>query len=316
LDISIVIVNYNSLDFIKRCLKSIDCDAKEKGPDCEILVVDNNSDDGSVEYLKRLSKGKDRLHLIENKSNPGFSKASNTGVLKAKGKYLLFLNPDTELISGNLNDLINFYNEKEKSEKVGVVGAKTLNPNGTLQYSPRSFPTLARQFYESYFLYRIFKKSRIFGAYFLSRWDHGRIREVDWLTGSFMFIKKDYFFQAGMFDEDYFMFSEDTDLCLKLHRKNFKNYFFPGVVIKHSDSGIASRNQAAREAGIWKSRRLYFKKNYSRMHAVLLSLIYQAGILNRILLFSILTVFRPGGENRPRLFSYFKGFKLYYRKLI
>ncbi len=316
MDVSIIIVSYNSIDFIKGCIKSIEKSLDEKGPVYEILVVDNNSDDGSVEYLSGISRENERLNLIANKSNAGFSAASNKGALEARGKYLLFLNPDTGFISGNLNDLINFYNEKEKSEKVGVVGAKILNTDGTLQYTPRSFPTLARQFYESYFLYRIFKKSRIFGSYFLSWWDHSSIKEVDWLSGSFLFVKKDYFLQAGMFCEDYFMFSEDTEICLKLYRQNFKNYYFPGLVIEHYDSGVASRNLALREARILRSRRLYFKRNYSIIHAIIESALYQTGILNRIVLFSILSIFKSGEENRGRLSSYLKALKLYYRNQV
>ncbi len=138
---------------------------------------------------------------------------------------------------------------------------------------------------------------------------------MDWLTGSFMFIKKERFLRAGMFDEDYFMYSEDTGLCFRLHRKGFKNYYFPDMVIEHADSGIASRNAAVREAGILKSRRLYFKKNYTMAHAVALSLLYQAGILNRILLFWVLSVFNPRSGYRGRVISYFKAIRIYYRKL-
>jgi len=315
LDISIIIVNYNSLDFIKKCIKSIKGNIDKDGLDYEILIVDNNSDDGSVDYLKEKSKGSGRFCLIANKSNAGFSRASNAGALKAKGRYLLFLNPDARFLSGSLKDLINFYERKDKNGKAGVVGVKILNFNGTLQYSPRSFPTLSRQFYESYFLYRIFKKSRVFGSYFLSWWDHDNATEVDWLTGSFMFIKKDYFLKEGMFDRDYFMYSEDADLCLRLNRENFKNYYFPDMVIEHADSGIASRDMAVREAGIWGSRRLYFKKNYSMAHAIVLSLLYQAGILNRILLFLILSVFKSGSGSKDRMVSFFKAIRIYYRNL-
>jgi GT2 family glycosyltransferase len=108
------------------------------------------------------------------------------------------------------------------------------------------------------------------------------------------------------------MYSEDTGLCLKLYRKNFRNYYYPGFIIEHSDSGIASRDLAVREVEIWKSRRLYFKKNYSAVHAGALSLLYLAGILNRILLFAVLSIFKPGGKNRARLSAYFKVFKLYF----
>ncbi|HEY4695930.1 MAG TPA: glycosyltransferase family 2 protein [Candidatus Hydromicrobium sp.] len=312
MDISIIIVNYNSLDFVKKCTSSIREHTDKNGITYEILVVDNDSNDGSVEYLKEQSRENDNFYLITNKKNLGFSRASNIGASRAKGQYLLFLNPDTRFIRGSLADLINFYDRKDKTRRVGIVGAKILNPDGSVQFSARSFPTLARQFYESYFLYRIFRRSRIFGSYFLSWWDYGSQREVDWLTGSFMFIRKDYFIRAGMFDEDYFMYSEDSDLCLRLHRKNFRNYYYPGFVIEHSDSGIASRNIAVREAGIWKSRRLYFKKNYSIIHARYLSLLYLAGIFNRILLFTILSVFKPGSISRSRLSAYFKVFGLYF----
>src|SRR4030042_5826664 len=328
MDISIIIVNYNSLDFIMGCIKSIEGPINESGVDCEVLIVDNNSGDGSVGYIKEKNKRNGRFSLITNSSNLGFSRASNIGAREAGGRYLLFLNPDTRIISGRLKDLIDFYTEKDNGEKgnggkdkkdkngkIGVAGAKILNTDGTLQLSPRSFPTLARQFYESYFLHRIFKKSRIFGSYFLSWWDHRSVREVDWLTGSFMFIRKDYFLKAGMFDEDYFMYSEDADLCLKLHKMNFTNYYFPGFVIEHSDSGIASKDPAVREAGIWRSRRLYFKKNYSRAHAVALSLLYLAGVLNRIFIFTVLSIFKPGSKNKTRLASYIKVFGLYYKNL-
>ncbi len=313
MDISIIIVNYNSLDFIKKCIKSIEDHVRGDKLNYQILVVDNNSSDGSIEYLRERDKKNGRFHLISNQSNLGFSRASNLGAIKAGGEYLLFLNPDTRFVSGNLKDLIDFYCQKDKSEKAGIVGAKILNPDGTLQLSARSFPTLARQFYESYFLYRIFKKNRILSSYFLSWWDHNHRREVDWLAGSFMFIKKDYFLEAGMFDEDYFMYSEDTDLCFKLHKKNFRNYYFSDFVIEHSDSGIASRDIAARETGIWKSRRLYFKKNYSLAHAVVLSLLYLAEILNRILVFMILSLLKPRSGYKNKLMSYFKTLKLYYR---
>lgn len=312
MDISIIIVSYNSLDFIKNCISSIVEHVGDNSISFEMLIVDNDSDDESVEYLKGQVRKNDSINLIINNKNMGFSKASNIGASGAKGEYLLFLNPDTRFLRGNMADLIDFYNKKEKTGRIGVIGAKALNPDGTLQLSARSFPTLARQFYESYFLSGLFKRSRVFGSYFLTWWDHTREMKVDWLSGSFMFIKKDNFIKAGMFDEDYFMYSEDTDFCLRLHRKGFDNYYYPGFIIEHSDSGIASKDMAVREAGIWKSRRLYFKKNYSTIHAVILSFFYLAGIINRILLFAVLAMFKPGSINKSRLKAYFKVFGLYF----
>ncbi len=312
MDISIIIVSYNSLDFIKKCISSIGEHVGDSSITFEILVVDNDSDDGSVEYLEDQVRKNDNINLIINRKNLGFSKASNIGAIGAKGEYLLFLNPDARFLGGNLADLIDFYNKKEKTGRIGIIGVKALNPDGTLQLSARSFPTLARQFYESYFLYRIFKRSRVFGSYFLTWWDYAREMKVDWFSGSFMFIRKDHFSRVNMFDEDYFMYSEDTDLCLRLHRKGFDNYYYPGFIIEHSESGIASKDMAVREAGIWKSRRLYFKKNHSTVHAMLLSFLYLAGIINRILLFVVLAVFKPRSMSKLRLKAYFKVFGLYF----
>jgi len=313
IDISIITVNYNSLNYIKSCVDSINPFLYSKDPPfCEMIIVDNGSSDESADYIKGLAKQYGNIYLTGESKNLGFCKACNIGASKANGKFLLFLNPDTRFISGSAEEVIKFYDEKSKGSKVGVIGAKLVNPDGTIQYSCRSFPTLARQFYESYFLYRLFKNSSVFGAYFLSWWNHGSARGVDWLSGAFMFIKREDFERTGGFDEDYFMYSEDSDLCFRLHKNGYKNYYFPFFVVEHADSGIASKNNALREAGIWKSRRLYFKKNYSLFHAEILSFLYFLGVINRVVVFTVLSIFTAKKQNRKRLQTYLKTLKLYF----
>lgn len=313
IDISIITVNYNSLNYIKSCVDSISSSLCSKGPAfCELIIVDNGSSDGSADYIERLTEQYGNIYLTGESKNLGFCKACNLGASKANGKFLLFLNPDTKFISGSTEEVIRFYDKKSKDSKVGVIGAKLVNPDGTIQYSCRSFPTLARQFYESYFLYRLFKNSPVFGAYFLSWWDHNSAREVDWLSGAFMFMKREDFDRTGGFDEDYFMYSEDSDLCFRLCKNGYRNYYFPFFVVEHADGGIASINNALREACVWKSRRLYFKKNYSSFHAVLLSFIYFLGVINRIIIFTILSIFTTKKQNRKRLQTYLKTLKLYF----
>ncbi len=282
MDLSIIIVNYNSLNFIKPCLKSLE---KIEGLSWEALIFDNGSKDGSIDYLNSISKSKKNFKLFNAKKNLGFSLASNLAANEARGDFLLFLNPDTELIGGNIKDLINFYNSKEN---IGLIGPKLVNPDGSLQYSCRSFPTIGRQFYESYFLHRCFKDSKIFGSYFLSWWDHSHVSEVDWLSGAFLLILKKTFAKSGGFDSRFFMYSEDTDLALKLKRKGYKNYYCPFFEARHQDSGIASRNEAKKIAGIWESRIIYFKKNYSKFLGFSLSILIFLGILNRIIVSLIL----------------------------
>ncbi|MCL5070227.1 MAG: glycosyltransferase, partial [Actinobacteria bacterium] len=180
-----------------------------------------------------------------------------------------------------------------------------------------NFPTLARQFYESYFLYKVFSRSKIFGSYFLSYWDHENIRKVDWLSGAFMLIKKEVFEKIGGFDEDYFMYSEDADICLRLSRAGFKNYYFSQYSIKHNDGAVASDNKALRNSQIWKSRRLYFLKNYSLSHALLESCLFFLGVMNRLLVFSIISIFKFKNRiYKDRISCETRTFRLYFSRKI
>ena len=271
-DLSIIIVNYNGTGFIEECFASI-LDIFGTGHSSlsyEVIVVDNASRDESPDYIDQFCKKYAYFQMIINTGNIGFGAASNKGAAISEGKFLLFLNPDCKLLEGGIDRVIRYY---EEAENAGAIGVKILDRDGSLQLSCRAFPGIASQFYESYFLYRIFKESNIFGSYFMTWWDHQTVREVDWLSGSFILIKKQIFKEIGGFDSDYFMYSEDTDLCRRLYHEGFKNYYYPGYLIEHADGGIASRDMALREAEVWKSRRLYFIKNYSRLYSSLFSFI-------------------------------------------
>ncbi|MCL6087038.1 MAG: glycosyltransferase [Actinobacteria bacterium] len=326
-DISFVIVNYNSLAYIRDLLKSffdVFGSIKIKNslkrdfsqpdfPEWEIIIFDNGSVDGSIQFIEEETCKHKSIMLVKSKTNAGFCRGSNEGAKKAAGRYLVFLNPDTKIIDSRIENLINFVCQREKNnERVGVVGVKTINADESLQYTCRSFPTIARQFFESYFLFKIFKKSKLFGSYFMTWWDHQSSMEVDWLTGSFIFIKKEVFHLIGGFDEDYFMYSEDTDLCLRLNRKGYKNYYFSDYKIMHLDSAVASRNMAARELGIWRSRRLYFKKNYSELSARIVSTLYFFGILNRLFLYLILYIFTFNKSLKTKINLYARTLKPYF----
>ncbi len=285
MDLSIIIVNYNSRSYMETCAGSIK--NMGSGLGWEAIVVDNGSTDNSMEYLKHLASRNTAFKIIDMGENTGFAYASNRGAEQARGKFLLFLNPDTELVDTNMFKLVDFYYQKSKSGKVGAIGAKLLNPDGSLQHNARSFPSLARQFLESYFLYRI-KAVPFFSSYFLGWWDHQSVRRVDWLSGAFLFMHRDAFFDAGCFDERFFIYSEDTDLCLSLVRKGYRNYYFPFFAARHADGGIAARNMGLRLARVWAGRTAYFKKNYSTFYARTASLLYFLGLANRLLLFALL----------------------------
>jgi GT2 family glycosyltransferase len=283
----------------------------------EAIVVDNNSTDGSIDYFKNLQSQFVNFSFTTSSQNNGFAKACNMGAGSASGEFLLFLNPDTVFIETGIKKILDFFSSRNEVEKIGIVGAKLLNPDNSIQYSCRSFPTLARQFYESYFLYRVFPRSKIFGSYFLSGWDHENVRIADWLSGAFMLIKKEVFERMGGFDEGYFMYSEDADICLKLSRAGFKNYYFSQYSIRHDDGAVASGNKALRNCQIWRSRRLYFLKNYSLTHALLASYLFFLGVINRLLVFSIIAVFKPGSRiYKERVSNELRTLKLYFNSKV
>ena len=317
MELSIIIVNFNSLTFIRKCLESMFSMLEIKDFKWEVVVVDNNSSDGSIDYLKNLQSQFDNFSFTTSSQNNGFAKASNIGAGNALGEFLLLLNPDTEFIETGMQKVLDFFNSKNEVEKIGIIGAKLLNPDNSIQYSCRSFPTLARQFYESFFLYRIFSRSKIFGSYFLSGWKHESIRKVDWLSGAFMLIKKEVFKRIGGFDEDYFMYSEDADICLRLSRAGFKNYYFSQYSIRHDDGAVASSNKALRNSQIWRSRKLYFLKNYSLRHALLESYLFFLGVINRLLVFSLILVFKPKNRiYKERVSNELRTLKLYFSRKV
>jgi N-acetylglucosaminyl-diphospho-decaprenol L-rhamnosyltransferase len=309
-DISIVIVNYNGTGFIEDCLESI---SRGFGPEgnisYEAIIVDNASTDNSREYIEDFCRENSSFKLIKNTVNQGFGAASNKGAEKAVGEFLLFLNPDCRIIDRDIGGAVDFYRE---AGDAGVLGVKVLGKEGELQLSPRAFPTLARQFYESYFCSRFLSSSRIFGSYFMTWWDHSSPRQADWLSGSFMLLENSLFKDAGGFDQDYFMYSEDTALCLELVRMGYKNYYYPHYAVEHADAGIASRDKASREAQVWKSRRIYFRKNHSAAHAAAFGLIYAAGMINRIIIFGAGSIFSRSA--RIRAASYLRAIYIYYCK--
>ena len=323
-DLSIIIINYNGLKFIDRCIESIfSYMAPPAGSGInpsliypEIIIVDNASTDGSAGFIEnKIKTYGDKLKLIKCSKNLGFSKASNTGAKSAKGRFLLFLNPDTEIIQHGIEKVIEFYKTISCSPKAGAVGVKTINEDGSIQYSCRSFPTIARQLYESFFLYRLFAKNRVFGSYFMTYFDHKNTREVDWVSGSFMLIEKDIFYGVGGFDEDYFIYSEDTQICLDFSRKGFKNYYYAEYCIRHNDAGIASADMAMRNLHIWHSRRLYFKKNYTNAHAKAFSIIYFFHIFLRMLIFYLIYATRFNNKSlRKTARDYKKTLKLFFKK--
>ncbi|HMT12732.1 MAG TPA: glycosyltransferase family 2 protein, partial [Ignavibacteria bacterium] len=199
MDISVIIVNYNVKELLGQCINSIVSAAGRLS--VETIVVDNNSFDGSVEYLREKFGGLKQLKIIDSPVNLGFAKANNLGAKEASGEYLLILNPDTILQEDTLEKSLEFY---KNTKQIGALTCKLILPNGKLDLAcRRSFPTPSVAVCRILGLSKIFPKSRIFGKYNLTYLDENDTYEVDAIVGAFMLIKKSIYDEVRGFDEDY-----------------------------------------------------------------------------------------------------------------
>lgn len=238
-DLSIIIVNYNAKDYLKKCIDSI-FESTLKNP--EVIVVDNASKDGSVveikNYIKKISnKRACSLVLLENKNNVGFSKANNQGIKESSGRFVLFLNPDTSVYPKTLDYMLSFM-EKEKS--AGAATCKVLLPNGEIDdASHRGNPTPWNAFCFFSGLEKLMPRSNFFGGYHMGWEDLSKTHEINACAGAFMLVRREAGEEAGWWDEDYFFYGEDLDFCLELQKKGWKIFYVPRVSILHY-KGISS----------------------------------------------------------------------------
>lgn len=228
-DVSIIIVSYNTKDFVINCIKSIMETTKKFS--YEIIVVDNASLDNSVEAVKSVFKNKSIVKIIKNKDNYGFSKANNVGLRESFGRYILFLNPDTIVYKNTLDGMIDFM---DKNPKAGASTCFLRMPNGKLDdASHRGFPTPLNSFFYFLGLSKLFPKIKFFSGYNLSYLDFSKTHEIDALAGAFMLVRKEAGKEVGWWDEDYFWYGEDIDFCYNLKEKGWRIYFVPKFEILH-----------------------------------------------------------------------------------
>ena len=278
MDLSIVIVSWNTREILKQCLASIF--RHPPAGTFEVWVVDNASTDGSVPMVKANFPA---VRLIENRENIGFAPANNRAIRAGDGEYVLLLNPDTEVFAGTFDALLNFLRAHPDT---GAVGPKTLNPDGSLQTSSYPFPTLSRE------LWRLLHLDKIapYGSYRMTEWA-ARPREVDALLGACMLFPRRVLDEVGLFDESYFMYTEEIDLCYRVRQSGRKLFWVPEASIVHY--GGQSTRQVAAEMflQLYKSKLQFFRKHYGTTAGFLYKLILFFTALPRLLL-----IF--GGERR------------------
>lgn len=284
IDLSIIIVSYNTKEFLRECIDSIK--GTSRGFDYEIIVVDNASSDNSLEMLK--IKFPDVI-VIKSKNNIGFSKANNLGVKKSRGRYVLFLNPDTVIYKNSLFGIVKFMDEHKEA---GAATCKLLMPDGRLDDAiHRGFPNPWNSF--SYFsgFSKLFPSSKLFGGYNLGWMDLSKTHEIDACAGAFMMVRRQAGEKIGWWDEDYFFYGEDLEFCFKLKEIGWKIYFVPSVSalhykgvsggIKKNSKKITTANlETKKRATNWRfsAMKIFYRKHYQNKYPFILNWLVILGI--------------------------------------
>lgn len=258
--LSISIVNWNTRDRLKDCLKSIYNNANSVT--FETIVVDNNSGDDSSEMVRTMFP---QVRLLENAENIGFGRANNQAIRASNGQYVLILNPDTLLSPGCLDSLVSLLAERTD---VGAVGPKILNPDGSIQLTCiRNMPTVLTEFVEAAHLVGRFPRNRIVGHHYMTYCDRNVAREVDLLSGCCLMAKKAVLEAVGSFDEAFFIFGEDMDLCYSIRKAGWKLWYLPSAEVIHFWG--ESTKQIPREQVFHRqqAKYLFFRKHFGARKA-------------------------------------------------
>lgn len=267
--LSIIIVTYNSRSLIEQCLVSVD--KAIVGLDAEIIIVDNNSIDGSREYLPSKFPG---LKFVFNIENPGFAKACNQGSKISSGDYFLFLNPDTILSETCLIESITFL---KTHPDAGAVGVRMLDEKGKfLKESKRGLPSPSASFYKLFGLTAIFPGSKKIAKYYQGHLPENENNPVEVLSGAFIMIKRSVFEKVNGFDERFFMYGEDIDISLRIIKLGFKNYYLGKITITHLKGGSTTYNYKYVN-DFYGAMKLFVKKHYNNK-STLYRLFLHAGI--------------------------------------
>lgn len=258
-DLSIVIVSWNVRDLLRRCVGSvIESLSTGRGArlSSQLIVVDNASSDGSVDMLQ---KEYPHVHLIANDQNLGFTRGNNQGIAAGDGRYVLLLNPDTEVVGDALEEMVA---HMEDHPRVGALGPQLLYPDGGVQSSRRRFPTLSTAFVESTFLQPGYSESSILKRYYVLDRDDYETQDVDWLVGACLMMRRTTLEEVGPLDERFFMYSEEMDWCYRAEERGWRVVYLPAARVVHHEGKSSEQVLPVRHIQFQRSKVLFFKKHY------------------------------------------------------
>lgn len=283
--LSIIIVSYNTKKLTKQCVDSVLKHTRDI--EFEIIFVDNHSTDGSVEMLSTISKQYPNIKLVKSDENLGFGGANNVGIEKSQAEYVLLLNSDTIVTSNLVKEMVDWM---DKHVNVGVSGCALKNEDGSYQGSGGYFPNLLNVFswmtiQDLPFVDRIIKpfhpmKERNFQSNISF---YKKARKLDWVTGAYMLIRKEALDRVGLFDSDYFMYTEETDLCFRLCKAGYSVFYLPQWEIIHLGGASSTREYAV--LAEFEGVKTFFRKHRTAWQYPLLRGILKLGSLLRIIPF-------------------------------
>lgn len=275
--LSIIIVNYNVKHFLEQCLISV-LNARSLNS-AEVFVVDNNSVDGSAVMVKERFP---TVNLIENKKNYGFSYANNQAIKKAKGEYILLLNPDTVVEEDTFEKCIRFM---DSNSDAGGLTVKMIDGKGNfLPESKRALPTPMVAFYKIFGFNRLFPKSKRFARYYLGHLSENDTNEIEILPGAFMFLRKAAIDKIGLLDEEFFMYGEDIDLSYRIMQAGYKNYYSPETTIIHYKGESTKKGSLNYVYVFYKAMIIFAQKHFSQKNARAFSFLIHIAIYFRALI--------------------------------
>ena len=264
LDLSIVIVSWNVRDLLRCCLASLTNGARSLA--VETLVVDNASSDGSAAMVR---SDFPNAILIENEENLGFTRANNQALERSTGRYVLLLNPDTEIVSDALRAMVSFM---DGSPQIGVLGPQLIFADDTVQSSRRRFPDLRTLFVESTVLQRFFTGSAMLRRFYVLDKPHDEVQDVDWVVGACLMARREAAQAVGLLDEQFFMYSEEMDWCNRIKQKGWRVVYLPTAKVVHLEGRSSQQSVAAQHIYFQSSKVIYARKYFGAPQAQALRL--------------------------------------------
>jgi N-acetylglucosaminyl-diphospho-decaprenol L-rhamnosyltransferase len=271
-DLSIVIVNWNVRDLLRRCLDSIISNFQP-----EIIVVDSASSDDSVAMVEEEFP---QVQLIANSENVGFTVGNNQGIAVSRGRYVLLLNPDTVVVGDALTMMVEYMDDHPP---VGALGPQLLNPDGSIQSSRRRFPTLATAFLESTILQQWFPRNRVAKHYYIADRSDDEVQEVDWVTGACLLARREAIEEVGLLDEGFFMYSEELDWCRRIKAQGWKVIYLPAARVIHYGAQSSEQVKSFQHIQFQRSKIRYFRKHHGPWQAEVLRLFILATYLYQLI---------------------------------